>query len=208
MHSIDVHLWRLLFTSILALTLAACPGAGDDDDATGDDDASGDDDTGDDDTGDDDTGDDDATGDDDTSEGQACGPLVGSWRLTRFECGEYDITDDWLDAIPSTILDVTVTAEGCTIVLTNSSPSCLEVEEFLYTVGEDTLSGENLGIVTCDPDACTFTEDDEPCALGDNAGDTTGEANFAVEADVLTVTNEEPEGLCGELTMVQTWERI
>ena len=179
------HLWRLLVASALALALTACPGTDDDDDA-----------------------DDDVSADDDTTDSGICDPLTGSWRLIQFECGEYDITDDWFAAILSTTIAVVGTADSCSMALTNASDSCVEVQEFLYTVGEDTLSGESLGIVNCDPDACKFTEEDAPCEVGDGAGGSTGEASFTVVGDVLTVTNEEPEGLCGELTMVQTWERI
>jgi hypothetical protein len=177
---------HLLLTTLLALALAGCP-AGDDDDTSGDDDA---------------------TGDDDTTDNESCGPLLGSWNLTQFECGDYDITADWFDVMNSTVLDVSGGADSCVIVLTNTGDTCVEAQEFHYVVGADTLSGESQGITSCTPDACTFTADDEPCVVDDGAGDTTGEGDFSVDGDTLTVTNVEPEGLCGQLTMVQTWARM
>jgi len=183
-----------------ALALAGCPGADDDDTSSDDDDATAD--------GDDDATGDDDTGDDDTTDGGTCGALVGAWQLTRFECGEYDITDDWLAAIPSTVLEASAGVDGCDVVLTNASDSCVEVKQFLYEVGEDTMSGEDLGIISCTPDACTFTEEDAPCVVGEGAGESTGEGTFVVTGDTLTFTNENPGDICGKFTLVQTWERI
>jgi len=107
----------------------------------------------------------------------------------------------------STTIEVTSSATGCTALLTNTNASCIEVEELDFdTVTADTIAGQNLGIVSCTPDACTFSAQDEPCVVGDGAGPV-GESNYTLAGDVLTFSSVEPSGLCGKLEMIQTWER-
>jgi hypothetical protein len=191
--SYHAHIFSFLFAAALALTLSACNGDDDDDSVAGDDD--------DDATADDD---DDATADDDDAAGDCI--LDGTWALTTFECGTYDITPDWFDVMDSTVMEIGPGAVGCDVVLTNSSASCVEVMQSVFEIDGDTIEGENLGIVSCAPDACTFTAKDDPCVVGDGAGDM-GASAFALNGDVLVVTGNEPDGICGKLEMIQTWAR-
>ena len=196
------HTWLIWCSSLLAalaFTLSACNGDDDDDSVAGDDDAT---------AGDDDDAtagdDDDATADDDDAAGDCI--LDGTWALTTFECGTYDITADWFDVMDSTVMEIGPGADGCDVLLTNSSASCVEVSQSVFAVNGDTIDGENLGITSCTPDACQFTAQDEPCVVGDGAGDM-GASAFTLNGDVLVVTGNEPDGICGKLEMIQTWAR-
>jgi hypothetical protein len=190
-----------IYLAALAFTLSACNGDDDDDTVADDDDATADDD--DDATaGDDD--DDDATADDDDAAGDCI--LDGTWALTTFECETYDITADWFAVMDSTIMEIGPGAVGCDVLLTNSSASCVEVMQTIFEIDGDTVTGENLGIVSCTPDACTFTPDDDPCVVGEGAGDM-GASAFTLDGDVLVVTGHDPDGICGKLEMIQTWAR-
>ena len=166
----------VLLPAALAFTLSACGGDDDDDTVADDDDATGD-----------------------------C-YLDGTWNLTEFHCDTYDISADWFAVMDSTVMEISPTADDCRLLLTNSSASCVEVMESVFTVDGDTIDGENLGIVSCTPDACTFTAQDEPCVVGDNAGPM-GASTFELDGDTLTVSGFDPDGLCGHLEMRQIWQR-
>jgi hypothetical protein len=201
-------LWLCLLLASLACTLDACDGEGDDDDAADDDDTSDDDDdtsTDDDDDTSTDDDDDTSTDDDDDTAAGNC-PLEGLWSLTEMWCETYDITTDWFALMDYTTLEVSSIAEGCSAVLTNSSPDCTEAQQSTYDdVTGSTISGQNLGIISCDPAACIFVQDDEPCQIGDRAGPT-GEGTYNITGNVLTVTILEQDGLCGPLEMTQIYQ--
>jgi len=199
--------WYVLFLAALALTLSACNGGGDDDTFASDDDATAGDDDDDDATADDDDAtadDDDATADDDDAVGDCI--LEGTWALTTFECGTNDITAVWFDVMDSTIMGIGSAVGGCKVLLTNSSASCVEVMESEFVVDGDIIEGDNLGIISCTPDACTFTPEDDPCVVGEGSGEM-GASAFTLNGDVLVVTGKDPEGICAELDMIQTWAR-
>ena len=185
-------MWFSLFLAAMLFALTSCE-TGDDDDAT-------DDDTTDDDTGDDDTGDD----DDDTAAGDCV--LEGTWQLTAFACGSYDITADWFAIMNSTTLEIAAVADGCSVIQTNVGDTCTEAEEFLYVVGADTIAGESYGITSCDPAACTFMAEDEPCELGDRAGGG-GTSSYTLVGDELNIMVIDEEGLCGPLEVIQTYTK-
>ncbi len=194
--------FQLLWIASLTVTLCACDGNGDDDDVA-DDDATADDDVADDDTT---PGDDDVADDDDSDDPGDC-VLEGTWVLTTFFCGTYDITADWFALIDSTVLEISSVAEGCSAVLTNTNAGCVETEQFLWDgVTADEVDGESLGITSCVPDGCSFGAGDEPCVVGDRAGPI-NPGTYTLAGDVLTVTTQDPDGLCAHLDTIQTWTR-
>jgi hypothetical protein len=170
---------------------------------TPEDDDAADDDAADDDAVDDDAADDDAADDDDTMAGNC--EYEGSWNLVTFLCGEYDITGDWFDIMDSTVMVFSSTVDGCNMVMTNSSASCVETEEFEFD--SNTGDGDSLGVTSCDPSKCTFNGQDAPCIVGDRAGPVTM-GTLEMVGDTLHVTSMDLDGLCGKLETIQTWERM
>ncbi len=173
------------------LFVLGCEISGDDDDAADDDAA------------DDDAADDDVADDDDTTAGNC--EYEGSWNLVTFFCGEHEITDDWFNVVDSSVMVFASTADGCNMVMTNSSGSCVETEEFHFDPA--TGDGESLGVTSCDPSSCTFGGEDAPCVVGDRAGPITM-GTLEIVGDILHVDAMDLNGLCGELETIQTWERM
>ncbi len=203
----------LLLISLLALSATACgdkddteaPEADTDTDSDTDSDTDADSDA---DADADSDSDADADADADSDTDVDVTELAGHWRLTQYMCDTYDISTDWFGLIPSTTLDIDGTPTAATAQVTNTNDDCEEVREFSWAVKGDTIVGDSAGITSCNPAACTFTADDDPCVVGDGAGPSEGTMTYVLVDDTLTTTiTGATSGICGNLQEIQTWER-
>jgi hypothetical protein len=129
------------------------------------------------------TGDTAPGGDDDDGGGGNC-PWVGTWNLTKVQCGSF-LYDAWFEDHDTASLDVTDHPDGgCAVVATVSGESCERTEDWTFAVPV----GGNVevvfdGITDCNPADCQFSGSEDPCAEGNLGGrtetlsidDTTGE---------------------------------
>ena len=175
--------WLSLLSVALAFTCTACNGSNDGFGA----------------------GDDDDVADDDVVAPYVC-EFPGTWDLISIACAETDVSAEWFAIFESSVMAITAGDGVCDVEMTLSSSTCVEVETLEFIAEDDEIDGDSLGITKCTPDACTFIQGDDPCEIGDRAGAMNAD-EFILDGTLFTVTGKDPDGMCGEDSMVQVWQR-
>lgn len=136
-------------------------------------------------------------------------PLQGEWLLVGYACGDLDITDDWMASIDTSVLTIEAgLIEGmCTVHVDHESDTCGELEVLEVMVDGSAWSGQSLGIQSCQPDGCTFNEDDAACEPGDRSGPV--QVGYTLVDDTLTLTRSGGGDICASTGMdaIITYER-
>ena len=126
----------------------------------------------------------------------AC-PAAGTWEVTAVTCAGNEVWEDvqtngQIDSI--TVVINEADGGGCDYLVTVSGSQC--EEDSAGTTDADLNPTSAAGITRCDPDACVFVSGDEPCVVGDRAG----EDVFVLgdpEGNQIEATSSAPAGLCG-----------
>jgi hypothetical protein len=131
----------------------------------------------------------------------------GTYALEQKLCGTSDVTTQWKTVIPTEALEVTdKEGGGCTMQITHTSPGvCVEVESIDATlVSGSSYSFAFLGITSCSPAACKFTNNDAPCLVGDRVKTET--ATVVIEGANIRITTPSKAGdICGGMADVNVF---
>jgi hypothetical protein len=99
----------------------------------------------------------------------AC-PLAGEWRLQRIACGAQDMTADYVQQVPTTLLTVEASGTGCRASLAQRSDFCTKTETFSAEVTATAWIVTSNGFTECLFEGCSFGFADPPCRVGEGAG--------------------------------------
>lgn len=137
--------------------------------------------------------------------GTGC-PPAGIYTMLSFACGTRDITATLKAALGTTTLTFSSNGAECSALLTNSSSRCTESQEDVYNFSTGVRTSK--GITVCNPAACTFTNNDAPCALGDRArpGSAAGLGFDVVNGRFTIRTPANTGDICGTEEGVQVFD--
>jgi hypothetical protein len=141
----------------------------------------------------------DGGGSDGTGAPACAANLVGTWKMVSVFCGDSDVTLSigTQGGISDMRLQLSDKGTSCGVLSAVSGPTCAETEALaLVPDAAGTFSVVSQGITDCQPVQCVFNASDQPCALGDRAGEAST-TSLKLDGDTLTMTSQPPSGMCG-----------